>query len=143
MTYIWLNIVPILAATVAGFAAGAAWYAGLSGAWMTAAGLTRERIDRESNASTYAIAFVAEFWIACILAGALILAPPEAGEWTMAFGTAIVIWIGFVLPTIVVNHRFGLRPWSLTLIDAGHWLLVFLVQAAVLRLFPLVAPASA
>ena len=140
MTYILDNFLPILVATVAGFLFGAAWYAALSGPWMRAVGLTRERAQRASKA-IYAVAFALEFWIACILAGAIILAPPEASEWTMAIGSAVVIWVGFVLPTVAVNNLYALRPKRLIAIDAGHWLGVFVVQVVVMQAWGLVAPA--
>ena len=91
--------------------------------------------------ATLLVVFVAEFWMAAILAGALILAPVEAGGWTIAFGTAFIIWIGFVLPAIVVNHRYRPLPWRATMIDAGHWLGAMLLLALVLRLIGVEAPA--
>ena len=142
MIYIVENIVAILFATIAGFVFGAAWYGALSGPWLRAVGLSGERA-RNASKTIYAVAFALEFWIASILAGAIILAPPEAGEWTMAIGSAVVIWIGFVLPTTAVNNLSALRPKRLIAIDAGHWLGVFLVQVVVMKLWGLVAPAAA
>ena len=139
MTYILLNFVPILVATAAGFAFGALWYLALAGPWRRAVGLTASQA-REAPRWIYAVAFLCEFWIASILAGAIILAPPEAGAWTMAIGSAVVIWIGFVLPTMAVNNLYGLRPRALLLIDAAHWLGVFVVQVAVMQAWGLVAP---
>ena len=139
MIYIVQNALPILAATVAGFAFGAAWYGALGKPWMRAAGLTEAQV-RAGGKLPFAIAFVAEFWMASILAGALILAPVEAGVWTVALGSAFIIWVGFVLPTLVVNHRYQRQPWSLTALDGGHWLGVMLIQAAVLRAIGVSAP---
>ena len=144
MSYIWLNIWPILAGTVAGFAFGALWYGLLATPWMRAAGLTAEAISASGRSATwsYVVSFAAEFWIACILAGALILAPPEAGPWTMAIGSAVVIWIGFVAPTILVNQRYAMRPFTQTAIDAGHWLGVFVVQVVVMQALGLAPPVA-
>ena len=143
MSYIVLNFVPILLATLAGFAVGAVWYRLFRGHYLVATGLTPGRIGRDFSPFVYVLAFLLEFWIACILAGAIILAPPEAGPWTMAIGSAVVIWIGFVLPTTAVNNMFAMRPRRLIGIDAGHWLLVFVVQVVVMQLWGLVPPASA
>ena len=144
MSYIWLNLWPILAGTVAGFAFGALWYGLLAEPWMRSAGLTADDIAAAGRSTvwSYVISFAAEFWIACILAGALILAPPEAGPWTMAIGSAVVIWIGFVAPTILVNQRYAMRPFAQTAIDAGHWLGVFVVQVVVMQTWGLTPPAS-
>lgn len=86
------------------------------------------------------IAFLAEFWLASILAGALILAPVQANAWTIALGTAVVIWTGFVLPVLVVSYAARrLRTLDLIL-DCIHWLVVMVVQAAVLNFIGLVHP---
>ena len=146
MIYIVENFWAILAATVAGYGFGALYYMGLAKPWMAAARLTEEDIKTRGSGPSwlpYGIAFVSEFWIASILAGALILAPEEAGAWAMALGTALIIWVGFVFPTMLVNHRYGLKPWSLTLIDGGHWLAVFIIQVVVLELIGLSPPGAA
>lgn len=128
MIYIWLNIVPILAATLAGLAIGAVW-ARMSGL----------RIGKTVAVS----AFVAEFWLTAILAGAVILAPDQAPPWTMALGSAFIIWVGFVLPVLVVTlgaRSAGVRA---TAGAAGYWLVTMLVQAALLQAMGLVPPPAA
>ena len=137
--YIALNIVPILAATVAGFAFGALYYIALKRPYARAVGNAGEAHRR--SLVTYAVVFAAEFWMASILIGALILAPVEAGLWTVGLGSALIIWVGFVMPATVVNTRLQPRPWSLAIIDSGHWLGVILVQAAVMILIGTTAPA--
>ena len=125
MGYILSNLPAILAATAVGLAVGVAY-----------ALLRRRRLSW----GLLATAAPAEFWLACILAGALILAPTQAGAWTMALGSAVVIWIGFVAPVLATTHRFndlGLRAVAL---DAAHWLLVMVAQAAVLHIVGLVRP---
>jgi hypothetical protein len=49
--------------------------------------------------------------------------------------SALFLWIGFVLTTMLVNHRFQGARWSLTAIDGGHWLGVLLVMGLVIGLF--------
>ena len=131
MIYIVLNIIPILVATIAGLAFGAVYYRGVIG--------TRPQ-GSASRITVFATAFIAEFWLACILAGALILAPPQASVWTMSIGSAVIIWVGFVMPVIVATYLLrgmGLRTAA---VDCAHWLIVMLVQAVVLRLIGLVPP---
>lgn len=127
MIYIWLNIIPILAATVVGLAAGT---------------LLFRLAGRRAAIATPILgtAFLAEFWIASILAGALILAPDEAGAWTMALGTAVVIWIGFVAPAIFVTDRSRGASLGQTATDAVHWLVVMVIQVAVLEAIGLTPP---
>ncbi len=127
MNYIVTNMLPIGAATLAGLGIGLL-YLPLRGARPTA-GLA-------------ATALVAEAWLACILAGALILAPEQAaGPWTMALTSAVVIWIGFVLPTLLVTQVGERLPARATVANCAHWLLVMLAQAAILQGVGLVHPA--
>ncbi len=126
MIYILLNALPILVATIAGLAIGVLW--------LRLSGLPWPGVGQA------AAAFVAEAWFAAILAGALILAPAKAGVWTMAIGSAVVIWIGFVVPVLVVSlgaRRVGVRGVALS---AAHWLVVMVVQAIVLKAIGLVPP---
>ena len=117
----------ILAATLAGLAFGLLYYGVVD----------RSRLG---GAGTLAIAFAAEAWLCAILAGALILAPPKGSIWTMTLGSAFVIWLGFVVPSIAASYRFRALPARAALADCGYWLGVMLVQAVVLRLIGLVPP---
>lgn len=131
MSYIGSNIVSILTATIVGLLIGVAFRA-ISGQPWESRGPNRLIV-------LSIVAAVAEFWLASILAGALILAPVQADAWTIAIGTAVVIWIGFVLPTFAVSYYArGLR--SVIVVDCTHWLAVMLGQAAVLKLVGLVRP---
>jgi len=42
------------------------------------------------------------------------------------------VWLGFIATTQTVNYSFGKRPLKLLLIDSGHWLVVLLLQGAVI-----------
>ncbi len=135
MIYIVINVLAIAAATVAGLAFGLVYHRGLT------------RISRSPAAAPsgkvlplVALAGIAEFWFASILAGALILAPPEAGRWTMALGTAVVVWIGFVAPVLLVTHRYRGLSSRTAFSDSGHWLGVMIIQAFVLQWIGLQPP---
>lgn len=127
MIYIVLNGVAILSATLAGLVFGMLYYSLID----------RNRIG---GIGTLGIAFVAEAWLCAILAGALILAPPKGSVWTMTLGSAFVIWLGFVVPSLAASYRFRALPRRAALVDCGYWLGVMLVQAVVLRLIGLVPP---
>ncbi len=127
MIYIVQNGWQIVLATLAGLLAGAGYHAAMGRRGQVALGVT-------------ITAFVAEAWLTAILAGALILAPPKAGAWVMAIGSAVVIWIGFVVPAVVVSLRgrgLGAGPAAA---ECGYWLVVMTVAAAVLHTAKLVAP---
>ena len=126
MNYILTNAIPIGAATLAGLGIGLLYLP------MRGVG---------PSAGLGAVALVAEAWLACILAGALILAPAQAaGPWTMALASAVVIWIGFVLPTLLVTQVGERLPARTTVANCVHWLVVMLVQAATLQGIGLVRP---
>jgi hypothetical protein len=130
MIYIVLNAPAILTATLASLAFGALYYSAASRGRPRAAGLT----------GTLVTAFVAEFWLCSILAGALILAPPKGGVWTMTISSAFVIWIGFVAPAILATYRVRALGVGTALADCAHWLGAMLLMAVVLRLIGLVPP---
>jgi hypothetical protein len=125
MIYIWLNILPISAATVLGLAIGALW--------LRASKLT-------ATPATILAATLAIFWLAAILAGAVILAPPQADPWTMALGSAFIIWIGFVAPVLTVTLSVHGEGKAATTSAAAYWLVTMLAQAALLKGMGLVAP---
>ncbi len=126
MIYIILNLAPILLATLASMLVGAVYLR-----------LARLSLRGPGLLVTTAIA---QGWFAAILAGALILAPAKAGDWTMALGSAVVIWIGFVAPVNIVTLRARRHGWSTTVMDSLYWLVVMVVQAVVLKSWGLVPP---
>jgi hypothetical protein len=126
MIYIVLNFIPILLATLAGLVVSGAVY--------------RAQLGRAGRMALAITAFVGEFWLCSILAGALILAPPKASAWTMALGSAFVIWLGFVAPALIVTQRARAQAWAMVMADCAHWLAVMLVQALVLKSIGLIPP---
>ena len=131
MQYIVLNAGPILLATLAGFLVSLAY------AWIAQGRLAGEL---RSDGWLALLALVAEGWLACILAGALILAPHQAGVWVMSLGSAVIIWIGFVLPALVVTLRWRGVAALPALADCALWLVVMLVQAVALQVVGLHRP---
>jgi hypothetical protein len=130
MIYIVMNAFAIVVATVFGLAFGAAYHQATRG--------TRPRTT--VSLGTIATIFLAQLWLCAILAGALILAPPKGSVWTMTLGSAFIIWIGFVAPTVIASYRYRAITMRIALVDCGQWLGIMLVQAVILRLIGLVAP---
>ena len=129
MGYILANLWPILAATGTGLLIGIA-YARLLGGAPALLGRPLWLI----------LAILAEFWLAAILAGALIVAPVQVGRWVVAIGSAIVIWLGFVVPTLVTGYGFRRQSAGATLGDSLHWFAVMVAQAVVLQAVGLTHP---
>ncbi len=129
MAFAGINYIAVLAAAAAGFVFGAIYYTTLGKQWMAAARLNPDDINR-SNPVPYIVAAVAQLVLAYMLAGMI----GHLGDASLkgAAITAFFIWIGFIVTTMAVNHRFqGARP-SLTVIDCGHWLGVVMIMAVVL-----------
>jgi hypothetical protein len=130
LEYISLNLTPILAATVVGLLVGLAHF------------LFSRPGDRPGFDFVLLTA-IAEFWLAAILAGALILAPPLGDPWVIAIATAVIIWIGFMAPSLLVTLRFRGLPGHMAAADSLHWLAVMLLQTAVMHAIGLIRPPGA
>jgi len=138
MTFAGINYLAVVVAAIAAWFAGAVWYGVLSRPWVAAQGMTMEDFEARRAALrgsplTYApfvIAFVAELVMAWMLAGIL----GHLGVITVRYGvlSAALVWLGFVLTSMAVNYAFGSRGLTLFAIDASHWLLVLVVEGAVI-----------
>ncbi|MET3927792.1 DUF1761 domain-containing protein [Devosia sp. 2618] len=127
-----VNWLAVILATVASFAFGAAWYMGLSKQWLAALGRTREQLGVGYTPFIWSV--VVELIMAYFLA---LLTPALAGEVTVvsAMIVAAHMWFGFVLTSMIMNHRYEGMKWSLTAIDSLHLLGVLLIQGAVIGVF--------
>ncbi|WP_269584905.1 DUF1761 domain-containing protein [Roseibium sp. Sym1] len=124
MMFDGVNLIAVAAAAITSFIFGALWYGVLGKAWMQAADLTEEQT--KPNPVVFGTAFFCQVIMAFVFAGIIY----HTGETNIRTGiiSALMIWVGIVMTTQIVNHRFQGMPWRLTLIDGGHWLGVLLVQ---------------
>lgn len=129
MIYIVINFWAIAAAALLGLAIGFVWL--------------RATGTRLLGWGMLAGTAIAEFWLASILAGALILAPSQASVWVMAVGSAVVIWIGFVVPVLWVTFTgYGMGA-KRTLSASLYWLCVMVGQAVLMQGIGLTPPPAA
>ena len=134
-----MNISPlaILGAAVAAWLFGAAWYGVLGRVWRDAL-IGRRDADPHAGASAVPIramiiSFVAELVMAIVLAGLIWhLGGPAVRTGVISAG---LVWIGFVVTTLVTNHAYQGERFRLTAIDAGHWLGVLMIQGFVIGAF--------
>ena len=128
MMFDGINLIAVAAAAIVSFLFGALWYGILGKAWMNAAGLTKEQT--RPNPVVFATAFFCQNIMAFVFAGVIY----HTGGTDIRNGiiSALMIWVGIVMTTQIVNHRFQGLSWNLTLIDGGHWLGVLLVQGIVI-----------
>ncbi|GAA0784903.1 DUF1761 domain-containing protein [Roseibium denhamense] len=130
MMFDGINMIAVAAAAVASFMFGAAWYGVLGKAWMKAANLTEDQT--KPSTGIMILAFVCQFVMAFIFAGIVY----HTGETSVRTGliSAGMVWVGIVMTTQIINHRFQGQSWMLTAIDGGHWLGVLAIQGVVLGL---------
>jgi hypothetical protein len=133
MVFAGIDYLAVVIAAVIGFVASAVWYKAFGTAWMMAQG--RAPGEVKPKPGPFVVAGVAQLLMAFMLAGVL----GHLGEVNVQNGIigAAFIWLGFVATTIAVNDSFQGAKVTLTLIDAGHWLVVLALMGAVLGLFGL------
>ena len=132
-----VNWLAVIVATIAGFAVGAVWYTLLGKRWMAAIGKSRDQLN--AGPAPYVIGIIVELVMAYFLA---LVTSNLFGSVTVVNGlmAGAHMWLGFIMPPMILNHRYQNMPWSLTALDGGHLLLVLLVQGLVIGLFGGVAP---
>ncbi len=130
MTFPGINYLAVLIAAVAGFLFGWLWYGLLGKRWMAALGMVE---PPKPAPGPFIIAFLCQFVMAWMLAGVV----GHLGNVGIvrSLVSGVFLWAGFVMTTMIVNHRFQGANWGLTLIDGGHWLGVLLIMGLVIGLF--------
>ncbi len=135
MQFAGLNLFAIVLAAIVAFMFGWLWYGVLfPKQWMAAAGKCEADIKSEGGPSPapFVISFIALLVMAAVMGSVIYHFDP--GQITLWHGmlTGALFWLGFVVTTLVVNHTFqGAKP-ALTVLDAGHWLGVLMLQGAVI-----------
>ena len=130
-----VNWIAVVVAAVASMALGFVWYMVLGNQWMGALGKTREQTMASGNqAAPFIIAFLMQLVMAYSLA---LFTPKLMGSTTLVNGLIVGfhVWLGFVITSMIINHRYQGSKWSLTLIDGGYLLGVLLIQGLVIGLF--------
>ncbi|HHG91139.1 MAG TPA: DUF1761 domain-containing protein [Devosia sp.] len=129
----WLSIV---LATVASMALGMVWYMVLAKQWVAATGKKEnELLGSGGSALPFVFAAICQLVMAYFI---VLLTPALMGgvtDVTNAVTVGIMLWAGFSLTTMVINHRYQNMSWMLTLIDGGYMLGVVIVQGIVIGLF--------
>ncbi len=105
--------------------------------WIEAQGKTVEQCKAENAAKSgiakvtpFVLSFVAELLMAAALSGIMF----HIGIFSLRAGvfSGVMCWSGFVLTTIAVNNAYAFRKFTLTAIDAGHWLGVLIIIGGIL-----------
>lgn len=131
MTFAGVSLFSVALAAVASFMFGGAWYGILSRQWMEAVGKSEEDLKSGSLPGLLGLTFVCQLVMALVLGWLMLRA---VGGFSVGNGLtmAMIVWLGFVLTTLIVNHGYQGARRALTAIDGLHWLFVLLIQGAVL-----------
>lgn len=128
------NYLAVLLAAFASFMLGWVWYGMLfQKQWMAALGKTPEECkDQKMPVGHMVLTFLSLIVMAFMLAG--IMGHVGAAGYSVTNGimSGALVWLGFVITTMAVNHGFQGTKRALTLIDGGHWLAVLALQGAIL-----------
>ena len=135
MDFAGMNYLAILLAGIAGYMFGAVYYGTLANAWLDALGKTKEEVmgpDGKGSKLPFVLAAIAALVMAFVLAGTI--GHLGAGQVTLRNGiiSGAFVWAGFIATTVTVNNAYQGQSFKLTMIDAGHWLGVLIIQGAVL-----------
>lgn len=135
MTHFDVNWIAVVLAAVASMALGMGWYMGLSKQWVAATGKKSEDLmGSGGSAAPFVFAAICQLIMAYFIA---LLTQAIMGE-TSVYAAILVgvhMWFGFILTSMVLNHRYQNMSWNLTLIDGGYLLGVVIVQGLVIGLF--------
>lgn len=131
MDFAGVNPVAVLVAAVAGLLVGWPWYMYFGKSWARALGKDPDNPPKPGR-RPFIILAAAELLMAFVLAGVIGHLGKEQVILRNGIISGLFIWGGFVVTTMGINHAFQGQKLALTLIDAGHFLVVLVVMGAVI-----------
>ena len=124
------NYLAVIVSGIAYWLLGALWYTVLFGKqWMEL-----ENISGPQPASKMAFTFITSFLLDLLMAFVLAQLCTWRSASTAARGASlgVLMWIGFVAPTIYTNYIYEARSNALFLINTGYVLVGFILMGAIL-----------
>jgi hypothetical protein len=124
------NYPAVVVSAIAYWLLGSVWYTVLFGKqWMAL-----ENISGTQPAASMAFTFTASFLLDLVMAFVLaqLCTWRNANTPARAASLGVLMWIGFVAPTMYTNYIYEMRPNSLFLINAGYVLVGFCLMGAIL-----------
>jgi hypothetical protein len=128
-----VNWLAVIVATVVSWGLGAAWYMVFANQWLAAIGKTRDQLNAK-DPTPYIFSVIVQLIMAFFVAA---LTPALFGATNIVTGiqTGALMWLGFVITSMIQGHRYEGAPWSRTIIDGGYLLAVLVVQGLIIGLF--------
>lgn len=131
-----MGLLSVIAAAVAAFAFGAAYYMALAKPWMAAAGIEvgpdGKPVDAESPVP-YIVSFICILLVAGMMRHTFALSGIDT-VWN-GFHSGLGIGLFFITPWIFINTGYSNRPWKLAVIDGGYATAAATIIGVILPLF--------
>lgn len=139
-----VNYWAIIACGAAAMFLGFVWYGPLFGKqWMAMVGMTEADIeaakkDPAKMYQSYAITFVGAVVMAFVLARGIAFGNAYLGSSgaAVALISAFWFWAGFVAPVMLGPVLWEKKPWTFWALTSGYYLVLMLVMAAILSIWP-------
>ena len=130
MTYLHVNPIAVLMATVMQWVLGWLWYGYVfRSRWMALVGISAG--EKPANAWFGMVAsFVANLVLSFILAHIIVWSAASSFPEGVFLGA--LCWLGFMAPAMITQHIFEKRPAKLFAINASYWLLAMMLSGGVL-----------
>lgn len=133
-----VNYLAIFLAAVAALAIGSMWYSkfAFGESWMQMVGLTEEKA-KEKMAYAVTGMFLLSLLMGYMLSHVTYMSMNTFGYSTQVAGisSAFMVWVGFVLPTLIGTGLFEQRRKKLMLINLGNWLVTLLAMGTIIGYF--------
>ena len=116
-----MGFISVLAAAAAAWLFGAAYYMTLSKPWLRVSGIALNANGKpQGNGSP--LPFVLSAFAMIVVAGMMRHMLTASGVSSVGGGIVAGLGVGafFISPWIMINNAYGMRPFLLTLIDAGY-----------------------
>ena len=124
-------MIAILAAAVAAWLFGSAWYMGLARHYRTALGIHPDQaVNMKPPLVPMLVCFLGELALAWVLF--TLMSPLGARTWFDGLMTGLLLGVVFTAIPITVNNLFQRRKLMMSVIDGVHWVAVAAIEGAIL-----------
>ena len=137
MTQVDINFMAVLVSSLINMVLGFIWYGPLFGKpWMELTGISQDKIA-ESKAKgmnmTYDLSGIGALVMAFVLANITGYAQVD----TLVEGVQVgfLVWLGFVVTTMLNSVIYDGKPWRLYFINAGYYLVSLVLMGALLAVW--------
>ncbi len=131
-----INISAVLAAALIQFVLGWGWYTAFVSIWLAGTGMSVEEMQGMSGgqmAFAYGGSFVAYALLYYVMAHFVSYTKSTTAK--QGAQTGFWCWLGFVSTSLFVTYSYQLKPISLWLVDAGHWVVSMLIGGVLLAVW--------